>query len=194
MLLYVCCYTYTYACPLVTKHFQFFTGGTQKLHFNPKPEDVKAVVQKFAAEGKFGIIAMLFLGGTSTIPKGSGGFATACRCKFPEFPLAEFIATQSPAQYSRSDLLKQLLRCGASPDGPSHRDNPSWNAWKTEQDDLLAILIKNGASLSGLMTNLFSHISPDNMLHGAVKNAILTGEIVRTFNLFGIYWYHNSRP
>jgi hypothetical protein len=61
-------------------------------------------------------------------------------------------------------------------DGPPNYEDPSWSAWSTGQDNLLAILIENGASLSKLMTRLFCHL-PDNLLHGAVKNAIETGKL-----------------
>lgn len=150
------------------------TGGMQKPHFKPKADDVKAVMLDLAANGKFDVIEMLFRGGTTTIPQGGGGVATELQCKLNGFPLEDFI--KSASQYCTPNLVEQLLHRDVAPDGPP--GNPPEAAWTVGRDDILAVLIRNGANLSGLMRKLFGQTtSPDNMLHGAVKIAVHTGEI-----------------
>ena len=142
------------------------------MHFCPGADDVKVVVLEMTKSKRFDVVDMLFLGGTSTIPRENGGFATAAPCKIPKFPLAKFIKSRS--KYCTTDLLEQLLCCGVLPSGPP--GNPPVQAWEAGRDDLLALLIRNNADLSDLQTKLFRPPRPDNMLHGALKLALKKGE------------------
>ena len=143
--------------------------GLQKLQFSPNGEDIKAVVLQFEASRQFDVVESLFLGGTSTMPRGSGGFATVAQCQIPEFPLAAFISQRS--EHCSCDLVKQLLRCGVPPNGPP--GDPPKAAWDIGRDDLVALLLKNGASMDH-----WYEMRSDNMLHGAVKSAFASGEIL----------------